>query len=116
MGGHPSVEGDVYSYGILLLEMLTGISPTDEIFRDGMSLQKHVEVALPGLVMGIVDPKLFSETAGKDNPFPPENVYSCLILVIECGLLCSKVSPKERITIKDVVKELNSARNKLLRP
>ena len=115
MGGRPSVEGDVYSYGVLLLEMFTGVSPTDVRIRDGLSLQKQVEMAFPDHVMDIVDPKLFSETDVEHNLYAPENVYSCLVSVIQCGLLCSKESPKERISIKDVSKELNSARTKLLR-
>ncbi|XP_078159181.1 receptor kinase-like protein Xa21 [Carex rostrata] len=115
MGGRPSVEGDVYSYGILLLEMFTGVSPTDERIRDGLSLLKHVEMAFPVQVMDIVDPNLFSETDG-ENLYVPRNVYSCLVSVIQCGLLCSKESPNERISMQDVTKELNSARTKMLRP
>ncbi|XP_078153825.1 receptor kinase-like protein Xa21 [Carex rostrata] len=116
MGGRPSVEGDVYSYGVILLEIFTGVSPTDERIRDGLSLQNQVEMAFPDQVMDIVDPKLFSETDGEHNLYVPENVYSCLVSVIQCGLMCSKEYPKERISIKDVIKELNSARTKVLRP
>ncbi|XP_078162093.1 receptor kinase-like protein Xa21 [Carex rostrata] len=114
MGGRPSIEGDVHSYGIVLLEMFTGISPTDERIRDGLSLQKHVEMAFPDQVMDIVDPKLFYETDGEHNLYAPENAYSCLVSVIQCGLLCSKESPKERISIKDVTEELSSARTRCL--
>ncbi|KAF3340820.1 putative receptor-like protein kinase [Carex littledalei] len=116
MGGRPSVEGDVYSYGVLLLEIFTGVSPTDERTRDGLSLHMHVEMDFPDQVMDIVDTKLFSETDGKDNMYAPENVYSSLVSVIQCGLLCSKESPKERISIKDVTKELNLVRTKVLMP
>jgi serine/threonine protein kinase len=114
MGGRPSVEGDVYSYGILLLEMFTGLSPTDERFRDGLSLHKHVEMTFSECIMDVVDPKLFSQTDEEENPTTPENDHHCLISVLQCGLLCSTDSPRERISIKDVLKELNSARSKLL--
>jgi serine/threonine protein kinase len=39
-GSSVSTQGDVYSLGILLLEMFTGRSPTDEIFNDSLDLHK----------------------------------------------------------------------------
>ncbi|XP_078151163.1 uncharacterized protein LOC144546484 [Carex rostrata] len=114
MGGQASVEGDAYSYGILLLEMFTGVCPTDERFRDGLSLHMHVEMAFSDHVIEIIDHKLFPINDGRENE-NADNIHNCLVSVIRCGLLCSKLSPKERIGIKEVVKELNSARMKLLR-
>ena len=38
MGCKISTAGDVYSYGVILLEMLTGKHPTDDIFKDGLNL------------------------------------------------------------------------------
>ncbi|KAJ1690921.1 hypothetical protein LUZ63_015076 [Rhynchospora breviuscula] len=114
MGGRPSVEGDVYSYGILLLEMFTGVSPTDERLRDGVSLHKHVKMAFPEPVLNIVDTRMFSGPYVEANTYASENVFGCLFSVIQCGLLCSNQLPKERITIRDAIKQLNSARKKLL--
>ncbi|KAF3334803.1 putative receptor-like protein kinase [Carex littledalei] len=114
MGAQASTQGDVYSYGIPLLEIFIGICPTDERFGDSMSLHKHVETAYPARVMDIIDTKLFSSDHGNENTFVPENSQECLVLVIRCVLLCSKELSKERIAMSDVVKELNSARNKLL--
>ncbi|XP_014751128.1 probable LRR receptor-like serine/threonine-protein kinase At3g47570 [Brachypodium distachyon] len=48
MGYKVSTGCDVYGFGVLLLEMLTGRRPTDAMFTDGMSLHKLVSSAFPG--------------------------------------------------------------------
>uniref|UniRef100_A0A7N2LF11 non-specific serine/threonine protein kinase n=1 Tax=Quercus lobata TaxID=97700 RepID=A0A7N2LF11_QUELO len=47
MGNEVSTFGDIYSYGILLLEMFTGKRPTDNIFKDDLNLHDFVRGALP---------------------------------------------------------------------
>ena len=47
MGLEISTAGDVYSYGVILLEMITGRRPTDDAFGGGLSLRGLVEAALP---------------------------------------------------------------------
>ncbi|KAK3425081.1 hypothetical protein EUGRSUZ_F01797, partial [Eucalyptus grandis] len=61
MGCEVSREGDIYSYGILLLEMFTGLSPTDDTFRDNLTLHGFVVKALSERVLGIVDSALLQE-------------------------------------------------------
>ena len=58
MGNEVSTYGDVYSYGILLLEMFTGKRPTDNIFQDGLNLHDFVNAALPEGIIDIIDPTL----------------------------------------------------------
>ncbi|KHG22857.1 hypothetical protein F383_29431 [Gossypium arboreum] len=62
MGSELSTNGDVYSYGILLLEMLTGKRPTNERFKEGLSLHNFVKAALPSRVVEIIDPILLQES------------------------------------------------------
>ncbi|KAJ0086289.1 hypothetical protein Patl1_07624 [Pistacia atlantica] len=38
MDGHVSRPEDIYSYGILLLEMFIGKRPTDEMFKDDLNI------------------------------------------------------------------------------
>ena len=46
MGNEVSSYGDVYSYGILLVEMIIGKRPTDNIFHDSLNLRDYVKVTL----------------------------------------------------------------------
>jgi len=61
MDSQLSTEGDMYSFGILLLEMLTGIGPTDEMFKDGYNLHNYVKTAFPNNILEIVDATLLLE-------------------------------------------------------
>ncbi|XP_058073010.1 probable LRR receptor-like serine/threonine-protein kinase At3g47570 [Magnolia sinica] len=45
MDGKASTQGDVYSYGILPWEMITGKGPTDDMFKDNLSLHHFVKLA-----------------------------------------------------------------------
>lgn len=117
MGGQPSIEGDAYSFGILLLEMFTGVSPTDKRFKDGLNLREHVDMAFSDHIMDIMDPRLFSIDHGKEEAYAnaTQHVRDCLLVVVRCGLSCSMVSPKDRMEMKQVVKEMSSAREKMLK-
>ncbi|XP_039173818.1 probable LRR receptor-like serine/threonine-protein kinase At3g47570 [Eucalyptus grandis] len=47
MGHEVSILGDIYDYGILLLEMFTGKRPTKEAFAHYLNLHNFVLMALP---------------------------------------------------------------------
>ncbi|KAK9081947.1 hypothetical protein Syun_030929 [Stephania yunnanensis] len=58
VGVKPSTQGDMHSYGVLLLEMFTGKRPTDEEFEDGLYLHQFCKIALHKGVMKIIDPRV----------------------------------------------------------
>ena len=116
-----STEGDVYSFGILLLEMFTGKRPTDCDFEEQMNLYHFVKMALPERVTEIVDPCL---TTQQENEPSSSNAllqtargktHKCLIATFEIGVKCSAESPKERMKINDALNELLTIRNILLK-
>ena len=124
MGNEVSIYGDVYSYGILLLEMFTGKRPTDNIFKDNLNLHDFVIGALPEQVSNIVDPIILWESedmATRTNDTHIQNrvgspkILECLILIFGIGVSCSMESPRERLNISDVVAQLHLIRDKLLR-
>ncbi|GJN19322.1 hypothetical protein PR202_gb06588 [Eleusine coracana subsp. coracana] len=93
MGGKISMTGDVYSYGVLLLEMFTGRCPTDEKLKESFSLHKHVATKFPYGVAGILDPTLLDNELGGENS---EMMQSCVLPMVKLGLTCSMESPRER--------------------
>uniref|UniRef100_J3MBX4 non-specific serine/threonine protein kinase n=1 Tax=Oryza brachyantha TaxID=4533 RepID=J3MBX4_ORYBR len=55
LGGHPSPQGDVYSFGVMMLELITGKRPTDVIFHEGLTLHDWVRRHYPHDVAAIDD-------------------------------------------------------------
>ncbi|KAL0291406.1 UNVERIFIED_CONTAM: putative LRR receptor-like serine/threonine-protein kinase [Sesamum angustifolium] len=56
-----SASGDVYSFGISLLEMFTNRRPTDDEFSGRSGLHDCVSRALPTHVMEVLDPFILDE-------------------------------------------------------
>ncbi|XP_017230033.1 probable LRR receptor-like serine/threonine-protein kinase At3g47570 isoform X2 [Daucus carota subsp. sativus] len=120
MGAEISVEGDVYSYGIFLLEMFTGKRPTcsSALLDNNNNLHDYVRNALPQRVMNIVDPWIIIDE--EDHGLTTNHSYSkaileaCLTSIFQVGILCSVEMPKERIDIGIAIKQLHAARDKLL--
>ncbi|KAH9669147.1 protein kinase domain-containing protein [Citrus sinensis] len=115
MGGDMSATGDVYSFGILLLEMFTRRRPTDNMFNDGLTLHEFAKMALPEKVMEIVDPLLLLDLEARASNCGSHRteiakIEECLVAIVRIGVLCSMESPSERIQMTDVVAKLCSAR------
>ncbi|PQM41573.1 hypothetical protein Pyn_23659 [Prunus yedoensis var. nudiflora] len=141
IGVEPSRQGDIYSYGILVLEMFTGRRPTEEMFKDGFNLHNFVKMAIPERVVQILDPALLatveekappaaatenevnyvsgynieinaeeeninSEKLGKMSPY----VSKCIVPILKIGLACSEESPKHRMNMQDVTRDLHHIR------
>nr|XP_023921519.1 receptor kinase-like protein Xa21 [Quercus suber] len=131
MGGETSTEGDVYSYEIFLLEMFLGKRTIDEMYKNGLNLRKFAKMGLPDRLVQIVDPILLlreveetltSTLAREDNSENEiqkgretheivnlcqidANVQKCLVSILKIGLVCSVELPKERMNMKEVIKE-----------
>ncbi|RDX97166.1 putative LRR receptor-like serine/threonine-protein kinase, partial [Mucuna pruriens] len=101
VGSEVSMNGDLYSYGILMLEMLTGRRPTDEIFKDDQNL--HNFVLDPSLVPKEGEATIAEEISQNLTPI----VEKCLVSLFKIGLACSMESPIERMNMVDVTREIN---------
>ncbi|XVF83972.1 hypothetical protein PTKIN_Ptkin16aG0537300 [Pterospermum kingtungense] len=121
-GSIVTTYGDVYSYGILLLEMFTGRRPTDEMFKENLNLHSFVKTALPNHVAEITDSTLiqesfrgeirinntFNERSQKDN-----KLLWGLTSIFKIGVACSSELPTERMNMASVVAQLCSIKDKL---
>ncbi|XP_058189895.1 probable LRR receptor-like serine/threonine-protein kinase At3g47570 [Rhododendron vialii] len=100
MGDMASTLGDVYSFGILLLEMFTCKRPTDNIFKDHQNLHSFVKNALPDQVMDIVDPRIQLEHNNGSW------INKCMVSILTIGVACSSESPRDRTEMATVVNKL----------
>jgi hypothetical protein len=107
MGGKISIEGDVYSFGVLLLEILTGKQPTDESFKNGMNLHRYVNSLFPDRVDEALDPNIMHEIAENKNQ-AVLITHSCIIPLMNLGLLCSTEFPKDRPGMGHVTTEIHA--------
>nr|XP_017181635.2 probable LRR receptor-like serine/threonine-protein kinase At3g47570 [Malus domestica] len=118
MGSEVSTNGDVYSFGILLLEMFTGKRPTDNMFGDNLNLHNFVKMAFPGQITEIADAPLLEGGTNK-NPNQcsgrTHKVEVCLSSIFRIGIACSAESATDRLkNINDAASELHSIRNTFL--
>ncbi|KAF5462789.1 hypothetical protein F2P56_018768 [Juglans regia] len=107
--GLVSTRGDVYSYGILLMETFTRKKPTNDMFTGEMSLKCLVQESLALSVLEVVDSSLLSN----------ENDYAameeCLLSTMGLALRCCANSPEQRIGIENVLATLNKIKLKFLK-
>uniref|UniRef100_A0A0D9XS65 Receptor kinase-like protein Xa21 n=1 Tax=Leersia perrieri TaxID=77586 RepID=A0A0D9XS65_9ORYZ len=119
-GGQVSLCGDVYSFGIVMLELFTGMVPTHDMFRDGLTLQKHAKNAFSGILMKIVYPVLLSIEGVYINSSPPgsdtrEHMNNVISSVMKIALSCSRQAPTERMSIRDAPADLRRVRDSHVR-
>ncbi|TVU42133.1 hypothetical protein EJB05_08524, partial [Eragrostis curvula] len=98
-GGHVSTKSDMFSFGVIVLEMVTGRSNnnTDES-DDSVSLLSYAWGKWrTGLTTDMVDPSL-------GGRYPEGGILNC----VELGLLCVQENPVDRPDASAVVLILSS--------
>ncbi|XP_057984287.1 LRR receptor-like serine/threonine-protein kinase RGI1 [Malania oleifera] len=98
-------KSDVYSYGVVLLEVLTGMEPTDRRIPEGAHIVSWVNQAVQktrGDFTSILDQQLLFQSGTQ--------IREMLQVVLGVALLCVNPCPAERPTMKDVTAMLQAIR------
>nr|GFA39614.1 protein kinase-like domain-containing protein [Tanacetum cinerariifolium] len=90
IGSDMTSSGDIYSFGIALLEVMTGKKPTDDMFSDDHAVD-------------VIDGDAIVLQCTEANA---KKVVECLVATIKIGVSCSVDSPPQRMKIEIVVNEL----------
>ena len=114
IGEKPSQAGDVYGFGVMLLELSSGKSPMDEFFEEDQNLISWISYGFQGnAIMEVIDPKLkrLIDVSGAQL----HAKLDCLKKTIEVGLACTAYAAGERMNMRDVLRLLKEAKGKLIK-
>ncbi|XP_076958384.1 uncharacterized protein LOC143634100 [Bidens hawaiensis] len=102
LAGEMTKEADVYSYGVVLLEILTGKNPV--MFNDDEDIVKWVKRQLQrGQISELLEPGLLELD-------PESSEWEEFLLGLKVGLLCTTSNPTDRPSMSDVVFMLEGCR------
>ncbi|XP_058201352.1 probable LRR receptor-like serine/threonine-protein kinase At3g47570 isoform X2 [Rhododendron vialii] len=125
MGNKVSTSGDVYSYGILLMEMVTGKRPTDSMFTGSLTLHNFAKTALLEPMESIFDQTLIPQgqmgeastsisSIQNQSSLSSHKIHKCLISLLKVGIACSQEQETDRPNINEVLTDLHKIKNILL--
>ncbi|XP_059654740.1 probable LRR receptor-like serine/threonine-protein kinase At3g47570 isoform X2 [Cornus florida] len=107
--GLVSTRCDVYSYGIMLMEIFTRTKPTDDMFVGDLSLKVWVSESLRNAIIKVTDASLLSREGGQLGA-----KVQCVSSIMQLALKCCAESPQDRINIKEALATLKKIKHMFL--
>ncbi|KAL3531184.1 hypothetical protein ACH5RR_010506 [Cinchona calisaya] len=95
-------KSDIYSYGVVLMELLTGKRPLDPEFGESVEIVEWIRIKIrdhKSLVTAL-DPSVGNT----------EHVQEEMLLVLRIAILCTAKLPKDRPSMRDVLTMLGEAK------
>ncbi|KAB2615464.1 LRR receptor-like serine/threonine-protein kinase [Pyrus ussuriensis x Pyrus communis] len=111
--GSISTSGDVYSFGIVLMETFTKRKPTDEMFVGEMNLKQWIADSL--FLDAAIDEVVDADILGTEEDGDFVSRRDCLSSAMRLALACTATWPGERINIKDAAITLTKIKTKYLK-
>ncbi|XP_027182366.1 probable LRR receptor-like serine/threonine-protein kinase At3g47570 [Coffea eugenioides] len=104
-----SAKCDVYSYGIMLMEVFSRRKPNDEMFVGNLNLKSWINDSLPNSILQVIDAKLLKH---EDENFTEK--LECFSSIMELALKSVRESPTDRLSMKAVLETLKKIKLKFL--
>ncbi|CAK9329757.1 unnamed protein product [Citrullus colocynthis] len=115
LGERASTEGDVFSFGVLLLEVVTGKHPTDLVSQQGAGLHEWVKSHYPHNLEDIVNEAMERYSLPRPNVAKqsPKLWREVIFELIELGIMCTQYTPSFRPSMVDVAHEMTRLKGHL---